>query len=78
MLEGILVYVAETLLPKWTSMTATSRLVEASVLKALASTMQASATNGNFEGLELRQATVSLLAKLCMGCIAFYDKAPLA
>jgi len=74
---GILVYVAETLLPKWTSMTANVPFeVEASVLKALASTMQAQAqqmaiSKALSSGKKLPS---SLLAKLCMGCIAFYDE----
>ena len=74
---GILVYVADTLLPKWTSMTPDVPFeVEASVLKALSSTMQAQAqqmaiSKALSSGKKLPS---SLLAKLCMGCIAFYDE----
>ena len=47
---GILVYVAETLLPKWTSMTPDIPFeVEASVLKALASTMQRKHSKWQFQ-----------------------------
>ena len=74
---GILVYVAETLLPKWTSMTPDVPFeVEGSVLKAIAKVMQAQAQQMAIsKALSMgKKLPSTLLAKLCMGCISFYNE----
>ena len=75
---GILIYVADTLLPKWESTPALVPFeVNSSVLKALAKVMQAQAQQMAIAKVlsSGKKLPSSLLSKLFVGCISYYEDA---